>query len=105
MDYVPGNIISVMCPPALCGRREKKFADSPAISVLGSHKRHSDWSQFNKVASVCQGGFRGILSSAVVGREHFSKAACLVRRVISAYRLVVSKLAWPSQARMTFTST
>jgi hypothetical protein len=41
-------------------------------------------------------GFRGIFSSAAPGIVHLSEAACLVRRVISAYRLVVSKVAWPS---------
>ena len=42
---------------------------------------------------------------ASTGVVHVLRAASFVRRLISAYRFVVSRLTWPSQPRMTLSST
>src|SRR5689334_8777260 len=93
-----------MCPVSLCARA------SPEASIQGGLAFLSHI-MLQGLEPVQQGGislprwFVGILSSGAAGMMQFSRAARLVRRVISAYLLVVSKLAWPSHARITFTST
>ena len=83
MDYVPGNIIHVMCPPPLCGRLA-------GMRLIQGERAFFGHITLQRLEPIQQGGiglpsgFRGILSSAAPGTVHFSKAACLVRRVISA---------------------
>jgi len=84
-DSVARHRIAVLCPSALCGRfrpdRGKTARDlQNRPHNLGSQ---SESSQPSRDASVRHGGLRA-KPAASVGGAHFSMAAALVRRLISA---------------------
>jgi hypothetical protein len=104
VEYVPRNIFSVLFPAALCAwRRGDAGGPSPAASWQ-AHNSHSELSQFRSVSSDRQ---IGVARDArpVDGGSQARTAASLVLVLISAYRFVVDRSTWPSQPRMTLTST
>jgi hypothetical protein len=106
VDYVPRNIIKLLCPAALCGQHENPAANAGQTFRGWPHNFHRVLSHFSSSASSRQTERAGRVDGEFpIGGWQASNAFCFMRRLISAYRLVVSKPTCPSQARITLTST
>jgi hypothetical protein len=82
-DYVPRHIIGLLCPPSLCGGGVWRRVLVGRRALGWAHKVQRLWSQARRSSSSRQVGFRGVVSEVVGGRQA-SRAASLVRVLISA---------------------
>ena len=107
--YVPGNKSAVMCPPRLCGVGVGVLDLARGRPESRPHLRggcaHREASHARSASSSRQTGLGPGASFWVSGGSQRRSAASFARTVISAYRLVVSRRTWPSQPRITLTST
>ena len=85
-DFVPGNIIDLLCPILLCGRQSRTpVFPRESGNTRAQHNAHSDLSHFSKSASSLQTGFRGNASEeADDGGSQVFNASCFIRMLISA---------------------
>jgi len=108
-DFVPRNKTAIMCPPRLCGVGAGALGLARRRPENWPHMRgecaHSDASHARSASSSRQTGLGPGASFSVGGGSQRRSAASFARTVISAYRLVVSRRTWPSQPRITLTST
>ena len=58
IDYVPGHIIDVLFPAAICARLARSQRKSGTEWILKSHNLYRDLSHFSSSASSLQMGFR-----------------------------------------------
>jgi hypothetical protein len=81
-DYVPRNIIGVMCPATLCGQGSHWRRLQGWSTRSWQHNAHTEFSQASKVASSLHTGLRG--NSAETGGSQARRAACFAFVFISA---------------------
>ena len=92
-DYVAGNIIGLMFPPPLCGRRRvMPRVVSGGSRGCGNIIGYRAFSQSSSGLSSFQAALLRPPAETAQAGSHARNAAALARRVNSAYRLVVSKL-------------
>ncbi len=106
---VPWNRFAVMCPRRICDGGNSTLGlarRSPWVRAhIAQQCAYSDDSQDRSASSSRQTGLGLGGSFSDGGGSQRRRAASFARTVISAYRLVVSRLTWPSQPRITLTST
>ena len=92
-DYVAGNIIQLMFPPPLCGRRRvMPRVVSGGLRGSGNIIGYRAFSQSSSGLSSFQAALLRPPAETAQAGSHARNAAALARSVNSAYRLVVSKL-------------
>ena len=83
-DYVPRNIIVLMCPLTLCAKAHDTGGLMVFLMARWAHFSQRDSSQFSSDSSLCQIGFRGVPDETSEGGLQTRSAASLVWMLISA---------------------
>ena len=81
-DYVPRNIIDVMCPTIICARQGSTLSRLRGCSLFRPHNIHKEFSHDKRFSSSLQIGLLGNVS--FVGGSQARSAASFVRMVSSA---------------------
>jgi hypothetical protein len=85
LDYVPGHIIDLLFPDEICARLREATRKLGNAGRVRSHNFYRVLSHFSSSASSRQMGLRRHASEeAEAGGWHACKAACFIRRLISA---------------------
>ncbi len=85
IDYVPGHIINVLFPDEICAQLRGRLENWANAGHVRSHNFYRVLSHFSSSASSRQMGLRRHASEeAEAGGWHACKAACFIRRLISA---------------------
>jgi hypothetical protein len=85
IDYVAGHIIDLLFPDQICARLSMAARKSGKYSCAWSHNFYRVLSHFSSSASSRQMGLRRHASAdAEAGGWHACRAACFIRRLISA---------------------
>ena len=101
------GVVDIMCPTKFCGRKHPNSIPMRNAGRRRPQNIHSEFSQSSNDLSSRQTARLASTSEQfdVIGGSQICMATCFIRKLISAYRLVVSTLVCPSHARMTLTST
>ena len=85
-DFVSRNKIGFMFRRTICVFRPLQLRERRGPELCWQHNLYSEQSHFNKSCSFRQPAVWRNVSEVLTGGRHAATAACLVLRVISAYR-------------------